>query len=204
MYQKRPCIIAFKGHPGAGKSAMARALSRRLAIPIIDKDDIKDILNGICDDAGGLAYTTMFNIARRQLVQGLSVICDSPLSEIGGYTAAACVAHDTGSNLIIVECICSSPEEWQRRIEQRAALRLPSHHITTWDDLAEHLRRREKSSNYTINDPYLVLDTLGAFDEIVEQLITWLGHYDANITANMYEQGDYRERETHTLPHQEI
>ena len=203
MYQKRPCIIAFKGHPGAGKSAMARALSRRLAIPIIDKDDIKDILNGICADAGGLAYMTMFNIARRQLTQGLSVICDSPLSEVGGYTAAACVARDTGADLIVVECICSSPEEWRRRIEQRAALRLPSHHITTWDDLAEHLRRREKSSNYTINDPYLVLDTVGAFDEIVEQLITWIGHYDRRMTTTRSEQGDTHERETHTHSHQE-
>lgn len=204
MYRKRPCIIAFKGHPGAGKSAMARALSRRLAIPIIDKDDIKDILNGICTDAGGLAYMTMFNIARRQLTQGLSVICDSPLSEVGGYTAAACVARDTGAKLIVVECICSSPEEWRHRIEQRAALRLPSHHITTWDDLAEHLRRREKSSNYTITDPYLVLDTVGAFDETVEQLINWIGHNDGSMAANRYDQVDTHEGEAHILPHQEI
>ncbi|NOK60358.1 MAG: ATP-binding protein [Chloroflexi bacterium AL-W] len=204
MYQNTPCLIALKGHPGSGKSAIARALSRQLSIPLIDKDDIKDILNGICTDAGGLAYMTMFNIARCQLTQGLSVICDSPLSEVGGYTAASCVARDTGTNLVVVECICSSPEEWQRRIEHRAALRLPSHHITTWADLAEHLHRREKSSNYPIKDPYLIIDTVGSFDETVEQLITWLGHYDSSITANMYNRVDKHERETQTLPHQDV
>jgi hypothetical protein len=30
--------------------------------------------------AGALAYETMFNVVRRQLLQGLNVICDSPLA----------------------------------------------------------------------------------------------------------------------------
>lgn len=171
-----PLLIVFKGHPGSGKSAIARALGRRLRIPVIDKDDIKDVLSGICDDAGGLAYTAMFNVARRQLLHGLSVICDSPLSEVAGYTAAACIAHDAAADMVVIECYCSAPDEWRRRIEQRSALRLPAHHITTWDDLQEHMRRREESSNYPIQEPHLVVDTVGRLDQVLETIITWLEH----------------------------
>lgn len=174
MYRRRPVLVAFKGHPGVGKSAIARALGRHLAIALIDKDDIKDILSGQCADAGGLAYTVMFNIARRQLMQGLNTICDSPLSEPGGYTTACCVAHDTAAQLIIIECICSSPAEWRRRIERRSALRLPAHHVTSWDDLEAHLQRRAQTSSYPINHPHLTVDTMTPFDDILKQILNWL------------------------------
>lgn len=172
--QSSPTLIAMKGHPGSGKSAVARALGRQLGIPVIDKDDIKDVLDNICQDSGGLAYTTMFNIARRQLLQNLSVICDSPLSEPAGYTAACCIAHDTTANLVVIECFCSSEEEWRRRIEQRSALRLPDHHVTSWPDLEAHLRRRHKVSNYAISEPHLVVDTVTSLNEVLFCIRTWL------------------------------
>jgi predicted kinase len=174
--QETPLLIAFKGHPGSGKSAVARALGRRLGIPVIDKDDIKDVLGGVCEDAGGLAYTAMFSVARRQLLQGLSVICDSPLSEPAGYTAACCVAHDTVSRLLVVECYCSSAEEWRRRIERRAALRLPAHHITDWDALEVHMRRRRDISDYSIDEPHLVIDTLAPLEQVLDKILVWLDH----------------------------
>lgn len=164
----------MKGHPGSGKSAVARALGRRLHIPVIDKDDIKDVLDELCDDPGGLAYTAMFNIARRQLLQGLNVICDSPLSEPGGYTAACCVAHDATARLVVIECYCSSEEEWRRRIEKRSALRLPAHHVTTWADLEQHLRRRDSISDYPIHEPHLVVDTFAPLDDVIRQILGWL------------------------------
>jgi predicted kinase len=174
MQNNPPLLIALKGHPGSGKSAVGRALSRRLQMPVIDKDDIKDILDGLCDDPGGLAYTAMFNVARRQLMQGLSVICDSPLSEPGGYTFATSVAYDTTARLVVIECFCSSQEEWRRRIEARSALRLPAHHVTTWNDLEGHLRRRNLISNYAISEPHLVVDTLSPLDDVIKRIVVWL------------------------------
>lgn len=170
----RPLLIAMKGHPGSGKSAVARGLSRRLGIPLIDKDDIKDVLDGHVEDSGGLAYIAMFNVARRQLIQNLSVICDSPLSEVGGYTTACVVAHDAGARLLVIECICSSEEEWRRRIEQRAALRLPSHHVTTWEHLENHLRRRADTSNYAIQEPHLIVDTVAPIEDVLRTILEWI------------------------------
>ena len=167
-------LIALKGHPGVGKSVVARALGRRLAMPVIDKDDIKDVLDERCADPGGLSYTVMFSIAQRQLLQGLSVICDSPLSEVGGYTAACHVARSVSARLVVVECVCSSRAEWRRRIEKRAALQLPAHHVTSWDDLVAHLQRRAATSDYPIDAPHLVVDTVEALEDVVRQVVTWL------------------------------
>lgn len=73
-------LIMMRGLPGCGKSTVSRALGKRLNCPIIDKDDIKDILDAHCSKGGGLSYEVMFNVARRQLLQGLNVICASPIT----------------------------------------------------------------------------------------------------------------------------
>ncbi len=48
-----PKVILFKGHPGSGKSAIARELSTWLHWPIVDKDDVRDCLPA---GIGVLAY----------------------------------------------------------------------------------------------------------------------------------------------------
>ena len=73
-------LIVMKGFAGSGKSTLARALSRQFGWPLVDKDEIKDLLDGHAQAAGPLAYAIMFNIARSLLLQGFNVICDSPAS----------------------------------------------------------------------------------------------------------------------------
>src|SRR5689334_15057955 len=60
-------LLALAGEAGSGKSTLSRALGRRLRWPVIDKDDVKDLLYGRAPDSGPLAYEVMFNVARRQL-----------------------------------------------------------------------------------------------------------------------------------------
>ncbi len=177
-------LIALKGHPGCGKSAVAQELGQRLQIPVIDKDDIKDLLVGY-PDPGGLAYVTMFRIARRQLLLGMRVICDSPLSEEQGYAAARRIASETGSRLVVIECVCSSPSLWRQRIEQRAALGEPAHDIASWSDLERHLLRRRESSCYPIDVPYLVVDTVRPRAAVIAEVLNWLAQYDPLIGAYM-------------------
>ena len=73
-------LIVMKGEAFSGKSTLARARSHELGWPLVDKDDIKDLLDGHAQAAGPLAYAIMFNIARSLLLQGLNVIYDSPTS----------------------------------------------------------------------------------------------------------------------------
>ncbi len=170
----RPLLIVFKGHPGVGKSTVARALGHALGIAIIDKDDVKDVLAGACTNAGGLAYEVMFRVARRQLFLGLHAICDSPLSEELGYQSACAAAAAAGAALVVIECICSDPAEWRRRIEQRAAQGLPTHQVDSWAALERHLEQRTISSHYPISHPYLLIDTIQPLDQQAGGAITWM------------------------------
>jgi predicted kinase len=70
-------LVALNGPAGTDKSTLGRALARCLGWLLLDKDDVKDVLDGHATEAGGLSYDVTFNIARRQLLQGLSVVCDT-------------------------------------------------------------------------------------------------------------------------------
>ncbi len=121
-------LILFKGLPGSGKSTLSRAPGQRLGLPIIDKDDIDDVLHGQVAASGGLAYEIMLRVARRQLLQSLSVICDSPLLYSQTYERAQGIAIEANASLAIIECLCSYKQIWQRRIDSRQYLHLSSHH----------------------------------------------------------------------------
>ncbi len=113
-------LIVMKGFAGSGKSTLARALGRELGWPLVDKDDVKDLLDGHAQAAGPLAYAIMFNIARRQLLQGLNVICDSPLTGSISYERAQGIAKEMHASLAVVECICSEESVWRQRIRHLA------------------------------------------------------------------------------------
>ena len=48
-----PTLLALKGPPGSGKTTLARAISRQLRWPLIDKDDIRDLTD---NEPPGLSY----------------------------------------------------------------------------------------------------------------------------------------------------
>src|SRR2546429_9180559 len=85
-------LVLVKGLPGCGKTTIGRALSERLGWTLIDKDDIMDVLEPYVEGAGGYSYDVMLAVARRQLLQGLDVICDSPMVYAITYERARAVA----------------------------------------------------------------------------------------------------------------
>src|SRR5260370_7400746 len=151
-------MIALNGFSGSGKSTLGRALSRQLGWPIIDKDDIKDLIDGRAPDAGGLAYAVMLNVARRQLLQGLNVICDSPLTFSMTYEHARHIAIETHASLAIIECRCSDEHEWSQRIHARKALQLAAHHQTDWDSFQVYRHKLLSQANYPITHPLPLLN----------------------------------------------
>lgn len=168
-------LIAMKGFAGSGKSTLARALSRELGWPLIDKDDIRDLLDNQTQAAGPLAYATMFNIARRQLLQGLSVICDSPLTGNISYERAQAIARDALASLAVVECVCPDEALWQQRIDSRKTLQLPAHHQTDWHAYQWLLSQSQlQEHQYPITHPHLVVDTTQPLQECVTATLAWL------------------------------
>ncbi len=167
-------FIVLKGLPGCGKSTVGRALSRRLGWPLIDKDDIKDILDSQVPESGRLAYETMLNVARRQLLQGLNVICDSPLNFPMTYEKARSIANETWATLAVIECRCSDLQAWQSRIDARKELHLPAHHQTDWQALQALLPQMRTTASYPISDLHLIMDTVRPLSEVVDEIVMWL------------------------------
>lgn len=176
-------LIAMKGYAGCGKSALARALSREFHWPVIDKDDIRDLLDDQTQTAGPLAYMLMFNIARRQLLQHLNVICDSPLTGSIAYERAQAIANEAHASLAIVECICSDEALWRERINGRKALHLPAHHQTNWETFQAFLRQPFVQEVYPITHPHLILDTAQPFDRCLKTAGQWLEQLFAKGSA---------------------
>lgn len=166
-----PILLAFKGPPGTGKSTLARAVAARLGWPVVDKDDVKDVLDGRAPESGWLAYEVMLRIARRQLLQGLSIVCDGPLLR-GVYSQAHRIAAETDARLVVVECRCSDEAAWRARIEARQAMNLPAHHATTWEAVLAWLARTA-DADYPIAGPHRIVDTAGPGDT-TERVVEWL------------------------------
>jgi predicted kinase len=167
-------LIALKGLSGSGKSTLGSALSKRLGWPLIDKDDVKDLLDGSTPEAGGLSYDIMFTIARRQLLQGLNVICDSPLVSNRAYQHARDIAAESSTSLAVVECQCSDEWLWSQRINARKTLQLSAHHQTDWDAFLRLRPNYIAQGNYSITDPLLVVDTARPFQECLVEIIDWI------------------------------
>ena len=173
------CLLVLKGLPGSGKSTLGRALAQKLGWALVDKDDIKDIIDGHSDGAGRLAYEVMFNIARRQLRVGNSAICDSPLTYEELYRQACRLAREEDASLAVVECVCPDVQEWQRRIEGRKELDLPEHHQTDWLRLQEYLASVEGKPDYSIDAPMLVLDSTRPLGILVQEVQAWVQGWGA-------------------------
>ena len=169
-------LVMFKGFPGSGKSTLSRALSRQLRWPIIDKDDVKDMFSKQVPNAGALAYDVMLNIVRRQLLQGLDVICDSPFTHLITYEYAQKMAEETYAQLVVVECFCSDELLWSQRINARKTYGLPFHHMIDWETLQAYLREQGEKANFPITHPHLLIDTAKPLAVCLAETVEWLKH----------------------------
>ena len=152
-----PWLFAMKGHPATGKSAVAHALAQRLHIPLIDKDEIKDVVLGL-PGANDLAYAAMWQIAAAQLALGLSVVAVSPLSHPAGYTRAGEITANHHANLLVIETVLAETE-WRRRLDARDPAD-STHKIRGWAAMQAMLRQYDGCWQYPIPpDHHLVLDT---------------------------------------------
>ncbi|GAC1654121.1 MAG: ATP-binding protein [Ktedonobacteraceae bacterium] len=169
-------LLMLKGFPGSGKSTIGRGLSKKLVWPLIDKDDIKDMFSEQIPGADGLAYDVMLSIVRRQLLQGLNVICDSPLTFSMTYERAQAIATETTAHLVIVECFCSDERVWSQRVNARKERSLPKHHMIDWESVQAYRRQHLAVATYPIMHPHLLVDTARPLDICISEIVEWLNN----------------------------
>lgn len=167
---KKPAVVvAMKGHPGSGKSTVARAIATALCCPLLDKDDVRDCtlpLERVDGLAVGmlneLSYAVLWRMAERQVQLGLSIVVDSPLSRRAHLDA---LTRLPGALVIVVECQPGNEEEWRRRLEKRGAA-VPEdggdgwHKPKTWTELERLRDGYQGCTDYEFGDvPRIVVDT---------------------------------------------
>ena len=103
----KPCLIMITGLPGSGKSSFCAYASRKLNLPVLEKDHYKEIL---FDDIGfksreeklklgTAAMNIMYDHARQLLKMGMSVIMDNNF-ENASLPGIKKLASETGCRLI--------------------------------------------------------------------------------------------------------
>ncbi|MCD7456771.1 hypothetical protein HAX54_033043 [Datura stramonium] len=182
-FEERPTILAMKGHPGTGKSTLAKSIARTLKCPLIDKDHFKDCtkpLQVVTKLLNDLSYEAMWRVASTQLDLGLSVVIDSPLSRRAHLDRILELADRSGARVVILECKPRDEAEWRRRLERRSEVDGSSwHKPSTWQEMEKLLEGYEGCWDYDIGEvPRLVVDTTCAngVEEVVSSVLEFVSN----------------------------
>ncbi|KAJ1702770.1 hypothetical protein LUZ63_002549 [Rhynchospora breviuscula] len=188
-----PLIIALKGHPGTGKSTLARALAATLGLPLLDKDDIRSCtisLQPLLPQSqsqpllNDLSYRTLFEVARTQVSLGLSVILDSPLSNKSRLDEVVALG---AQRVIVVECRPGDETEWRRRLEERGREEggTQGHKPASWEELLRLKEGYKGCDEYDVGEKAkrIVIDTTAVgvtTEDMVTRVLQFINSLDAD------------------------
>jgi predicted kinase len=181
MQTKRPGIIIVTGKPAAGKSTLARWLSRELQVPVVSKDPMREVLferlgwkdRPWAQLLGRASIDMMFYFAQAELTVGHSIILDNSFDP--DMSNARFQALKTEYHADSIQIVCSSDRETlvQRfRARAEAGNRHPGHGDS---EVLHHLYETLKDDRpltLNISGPVIEVDTTD-FETV---------NYDAIIT----------------------
>lgn len=136
MKKQKPLLIIVTGRPAAGKSALATWLSQQLGIPVMRKDNIREVLfDGLgwkdrarAQRLGRTSIDLMFYFAESQLEVGCALILDNAFDP--ALSASRFLALKTKYGTETIQIVCDSDGETLfNRFRERAksGTRHPGH-----------------------------------------------------------------------------
>jgi predicted kinase len=168
-------LVLTTGLPGTGKSRVARFVGKELHAPVIDKDVIKSALLERGEEdwnrSGSLSYTIIRELAHELLKQGFDVVVDSPGHYARFQAAMVGIAEEEGSEIRVIQTVCSDDEERRRRFAKR---KRGDRMEAQLDDLEEVLDEVEREDFRAEGLPALTIDTCTDDDAYEEKIRAYL------------------------------
>lgn len=182
----QPRIIIFTGLPGTGKTTLSRSIANALKLPLIAKDDIKEIMYdhiGWSDKAfsAKLVHATfgiMDLVTEQQLKNGFSVILESNYAP--KLASEKFRNWQQQYNCILIQIVCQTDIDIlaHRFLERQRTNRHPGHNDTgTIESLtANYIKRIENHEDQPLDldGPTRIIDTSDFSTVDSHEITTWI------------------------------
>ena len=117
MSKQKPQLIITTGRPAAGKSTLAKWLSKELGIPFFSKDNVREVLfeslgskdRKWAQTLGRTSIDIMFYLAEMQFEAGCSVILDNSFEP--SLSASRFQALKAKYGIETIQIVCNSDQE---------------------------------------------------------------------------------------------
>jgi predicted kinase len=184
MRDRQPLLLLVTGPPGAGKSTLASRLASDLRLPLVAKDEIKEVLadqlgTGDLDWSrrlGGATYELLWLTMARLIEAGAPFIAECNFDRDLATETIAQMLHERPHRVVQVVCR-TPPEVLQTRLVARAKLhsRHPIH-----DDLAilaqlDEALARDAYGPMALPGEAIEIDTSHAADSSYLRVLSYVG-----------------------------
>lgn len=169
-------FLQMSGVPGAGKSTLARAISKRTGAIVIDHDLVKTALLDSWETdldtrfAGKVSYDIEWALIDFHLSQGHSVILDSPCLYTTMVEKGIALSTKHNVSYKYIECRLDDLEEIDRRLRTRQRLRSQNAQMT--DEQA--FRQTIEGSKRPADIRCLQVDSTRPFDSYLAEVFAYL------------------------------
>lgn len=164
-----PTMIVIGGVPGAGKSTLAKELSKELNIPAFSKDELEAAVSrrGLCNnkETKGVGFEIMAVLAKNQIENNNSAIFDFIASKSRIMEQWPELLE---SEIKYIECICSNEDIHRERIQSR------NRNIEGWYELVWEDVLTIRKYFQPLMDDRLILDSVNDLNENVAKAIEYV------------------------------
>lgn len=161
-------IYLFRGKSASGKTTLTNALSRKMNIPVLRKDDIFDAVSAHVDNRNilnSVSYDTLAKMIQTCVDNNSDVIVDMALPDITSFEMFMSKIDLNNAEVYRFFCDCSNEELWRKRLEKRLEKPEPNQYFKSVEEIKKHYN----SLDIRPMEEETVLDSAQSFGRVLRK-----------------------------------